>query len=220
VPSLTTAQLNSSLDRFRDEILQVPPAYSAIKVAGRRAYDLARRGDAPELKARSVTIHRLEIVSWHAPQLTLLVVCSKGTYIRSLARDLGEVLGCGAHLSRLVRLWVGSFGLESAVSLDEIARAAEAGRTDSVLLSADEVLARLPAILVPEKRSIDIGHGRPWPAAVQHAPAGPTRVYDTGGRLLGLAEHQSSRQLWQPRLGLFQQPAPHENGSGGHEHDG
>jgi tRNA pseudouridine55 synthase len=227
VPELAASQLEPVLDRFRGELLQVPPAFSAIKVAGRRAYDLARRGDAPELKARSVTIHRLEIVSWASPRLTLLVACSKGTYIRSLARDLGEELGCGAHLTRLIRLWVGSFGLESAVSLDEIAAAATSGRPESIVLSADDALAALPALLVPDQRAVDIGHGRPWPAtfaigAAAHrgAPVGPTRVYDTGGRLLGLAEHDPRRHAWQPRLGLIREQASPENGPAGDENDG
>jgi tRNA pseudouridine55 synthase len=227
VPGRTAERLDADLDRFRGEILQVPPAFSAIKVAGRRAYDLARRGDAPELKARPVTIHRLEVVSWALPRLTLLVACSKGTYIRSLARDLGEVLGCGAHLTRLVRLWVGSFGLETAVSLDEIAAASASGHPESVVRSADDALASLPALLAPLGRAVDIGHGRSWPAALRNAPGGtlaapvgPTRVYDTRGRLLGLAEHDARRHAWQPRLGLIREAAPPEHGPGGDEHDG
>lgn len=220
VPDLAAEQLEPILDQFRGEILQVPPAFSAIKVAGQRAYDLARRGDEVDLKARPVTIHRLGLVSWSPARLSLLVVCSKGTYIRSLARDLGEALGCGAHLTRLIRLWVGSFRLESAVSLDELAAAASAGQPESVLLSADEALSVRPAILVPEHRVVDVGHGRPWPATARDAPTGPTRVYDTGGHLLGLAEHDPRRHLWQPRLGLFQGPSTGENGTGGDEHDG
>jgi tRNA pseudouridine55 synthase len=213
VPPLTRASLEPFLDRFRGEIQQVPPIYSAIKVDGRRAYDLARRGDAPALKARPVTISRLSVVSLAPPRLALLVACSKGTYIRSLARDLGEALGCGAHLTRLVRLWVGSFRLEDAVSLDEIGAAAEAGRVDSVLHSAEDALAKLPALLLSDRRLIDFGHGRSWPADIQAAQAGPrpttgapTRVYDTGGRLIGLAEHDLRRHAWQPRLALIQAP--------------
>jgi tRNA pseudouridine55 synthase len=221
VPALTAEALAPALDAFRGPIIQVPPAFSAIKVAGRRAYDLARRGDAPVLAGRPVTIHRLEVVAWEPPRLTLLVVCSKGTYIRSIARDLGEALGCGAHLTRLVRLWVGSFGLETAVSLDEIQAAAAAGRCDDVLLPADTALSALPALLVPDQRAVDIGHGRPWPAA---APAGASgaaplsaagprgttdavRVYDTRGRLLAMAEHDPQRRVWQPRLALVPEPA-------------
>jgi tRNA pseudouridine55 synthase len=234
VPPLTAETLEPFLAPFRGEIMQVPPIYSAIKVDGHRAYDLARRGDAPELKARPVTIHRLEVVSFAPPRLALLVACSKGTYIRSLARDLGEALGCGAYLTRLVRLWVGSFKLEDAVSLEEIGAAATSGQLSSVLKSADDALSDLPALLVPERRVVDFGHGRSWPAAVRRAPSAATRVYDTSGRLLGLAEHDLRRHAWQPRLALIQEPflaheptpptrdalALDDNGPGGDEHDG
>lgn len=202
LPDLSREQIDAALEPFRGRISQVPPAFSAIKVAGKRAYDLARRGDAPELAARDVTVHRLTVINWQAPKLGLLVVCSKGTYVRSLARDLGEALGCGAHLTRLVRLWVGSFRLETAVSLDEIASAASSGQVNTVLQSADDALTSLPVIVVPDERIVDIGHGRPWPATSGGATDGPTRVYDTAGRLLALAEFDERRKLWQPRLAL------------------
>jgi tRNA pseudouridine55 synthase len=204
VPALTSEMLEPVLAMFRGPIQQVPPAFSAIKVGGRRAYDLARRGAAPELVARLVTIHRLDLVRCTPPRLTVLVVCSKGTYVRSLARDLGAALGCGAHVARLIRLWVGSFGLAEAVSLDEIGAAARSGHPEAVLRTADAALASLPALLVPHRRAIDLGHGRPWPVAASPAPVGPTRVYDTGGRLLGLAGHDRRRGVWQPHLSLIQ----------------
>lgn len=205
VPDLTAPELEPYLARFRGQIAQVPPVYSAIKVDGRRAYDLARRGAAPELQARPVTVHRLDVVAWTPPSLSLVVACSKGTYIRSLARDLGEALGCGAHLTRLVRLRVGCFRLENAVSPQEIEAAVAEDRVGSVLLPADDALAELPALLVPEARSVDFGHGRSWPSAVRRAPRAPTRVYDTAGRLLGLAEHDLRRHAWQPRLALIRE---------------
>ena len=210
VPELTREALDAALEPFRGRISQVPPAFSAIKVAGQRAYDLARRGNAPELAAREVTVYRLGLVSWDTPKVGLLVACSKGTYVRSLARDLGEALGCGAHLTRLIRLWVGSFRLETAVSLDEIAAAASSGQVTSVLQSADDALANLPAIVIPDERLADIGHGRPWPAGGSAVPpgttGGPVRVYDTSGRLLALAEYDGRRKLWQPRLALSGTP--------------
>jgi tRNA pseudouridine55 synthase len=204
VPPLTSEMLEPVLAQFRGPIHQVPPAFSAIKVNGKRAYDLARRGASPGLVARPVTIHQLDLVRCEPAHLTVLVVCSKGTYIRSLARDLGAALGCGAHLTRLIRLWVGSFKLADAVSLDEIGVAARSGRLETVLRTADTALASLPALLVPDRRAIDLGYGRPWPAGVGAAPGRPTRVYDTSGRLLGLAEYDRRRQVWQPRLSLIQ----------------
>lgn len=207
VPELSRKQIDAALELFRGRISQVPPTFSAIKVAGKRAYDLARRGDAPELAARDVTVYRLSVISWDAPKLGLLVACSKGTYVRSLARDLGEALGCGAHLTLLIRLWVGRFRLETAVSLDEIAAAASSGQVDTVLQSADDALTSLPAIVAPDERIVDISHGRPWPATSDSATDAPTRVYDTAGRLLALAEFDARRKLWQPRLALTGTPA-------------
>jgi tRNA pseudouridine55 synthase len=205
VPELSRSDLDAALARFRGPISQVPPAYSAIKVAGQRAYDLARRGDTPELAARDVVVYRLDATRWSSPRLGMVVACSKGTYIRSLARDLGEALGCGAHLTTLVRLWVGQFTLETAVSLDEIAQAASDGQLSQVLQTADAALASLPAIVVSPERLVDIRHGRPWPAGRPVDPAaqpGPVRVYDTDGSLLALAEYDPQRRAWQPRIGL------------------
>jgi tRNA pseudouridine55 synthase len=211
VPALSDTDLERALASFRGPIQQVPPIYSAIKVAGQRAYALARRGDAPELQARAVTIHSLDLVRWQSPTLTLRVACSKGTYIRSLARDLGEALGCGAHLSRLIRLWVGPFGLADAVSLDELAQAAADGSIGDVLHPAETALQTLPAIIVDARRLVDMTHGRPWPAQSADALDDPARVYDVGGRLLGLAELDPRRGLWQPRLALLGAPtAPND----------
>jgi tRNA pseudouridine55 synthase len=207
VPPLAHDDLERTLANFRGSIEQVPPIYSAIKVAGQRAYALARRGDAPHLEARTVTIHRLELVRWQSPLLTLRVTCSKGTYIRSLARDLGEALGCGAHLSRLIRLWVGPFSLADAVSLDELAQAATDGTVADLLQPADAALQALPALVVEPRRLIDMTHGRPWPAQTGATLESPLRVYDVGGRLLGLAELDQRRRIWQPRLALVGAPA-------------
>jgi tRNA pseudouridine55 synthase len=206
VPALDNADLDRALSSFRGTIQQVPPIYSAIKVAGQRAYALARRGDAPTLQAREVTIRRLEVVRWQSPLLTLVVDCSKGTYIRSLARDLGESLGCGAHLKRLIRLWVGPFALADAISLDELAQAASAGTVADVLQPADSALRALPAAIVDPHRLVDMAHGRPWPAASSDDVPGMARIYDVDGRLLGLAELDRRRRLWQPRLTLVSPP--------------
>jgi tRNA pseudouridine55 synthase len=213
VPPLTRESLDSTLTPFRGAIEQVPPAFSAIKVEGRRAYDLARRGAAPELRPRPVSIHRLDVVGFAPPSLTLIVACSKGTYIRSLARDIGEALGCGAYLKRLVRLWVGSFRLDRAVSLDEIRTAAQDGLVDGIVRGAEDALAGLPALVVSAEQLVDLGHGRPWRATVDDAPSGPARVYDTRGRLHGLAAYDGGRRVWQPRLALTLDP-------GGGTHDG
>ena len=232
VPNLTPAALDAALDTFRGPILQRPPAFSAIKVGGRRAYHLARQGQAPHLQAREVTVHRLTLHWWRPPRLALTVACSKGTYIRSIARDLGEALGCGAHLARLVRLWVGSFRLADAHSLDELAAAIRDDALDRHLLPPDVAIGDLSVAIVEPARAADMQHGRAWAmeaglqrpqsrdpvGAVREPPLrppdlstghdGPTtdpgliRVYDTTGSLLGLAAADRARGVWQPKLAL------------------
>jgi tRNA pseudouridine55 synthase len=120
VPALDRAAIEQALEPFCGEIMQVPPMYSALHHQGRRLHELAREGIVVELAARPVVIERLELIDWIAPLLTLDVMCSKGTYIRSLARDLGEALGCGAHLQALRRTAVGTFLIEDAVPLDTV----------------------------------------------------------------------------------------------------
>jgi tRNA pseudouridine55 synthase len=119
-PVASVAALDAALDAFRGEIAQVPPAYAAVKVGGQRAYDRARRGETVELAARTVSIERLAIATWDAPDLRLLIVCSTGTYIRSLARDLGRALGSAAHLGGLRRLAVGALTVDDAISVEKL----------------------------------------------------------------------------------------------------
>lgn len=113
---LTSDDLEQALQPFRGPIMQLPPVYSALKVGGKRAYDLARSGQAPELQPRPVTIYSLTLVSWQAPVAILQVQCSKGTYIRSLAHDLGQALGTGAYLSGLRRTAIGAYRVADALS--------------------------------------------------------------------------------------------------------
>ncbi|MCC6174091.1 MAG: tRNA pseudouridine(55) synthase TruB [Chloroflexi bacterium] len=202
VPPLLPDDLERILQTFRGTIVQVPPAYSALKIAGRRAYDLARRGDDVRLQPREVTIHTLTVRNWSTPRLSVVVACSKGTYIRALARDIGVALGCGAHLATLVRLWVGGFRLADAISLEELQTAVDEGTLDRVLLPADAALVSVPVAVVDPDRARDFTHGRPWRAHRRSEPTVAARVYDTDGRLLGLATANRERGLWQPTLAL------------------
>ncbi len=206
VPPLDWTALEAALGQFQGEVLQRPPAFSAVKVAGRRAYQLARRGEVVQLRERSVTIDRITLHRWESPRLAVTIACSKGTYIRSIARDLGAALGCGAHLARLVRTWVSGFSLADAVSLDEVAQAAREGRLAGVLTSVDVAVSDLAAAIVDPARAIDLHHGRGWPQ-IRERERDPTRdedvltrVYNPGGTLLGLAAADHQRSAWQPKL--------------------
>ena len=119
-PTGSLDALDRALDPFRGAIAQVPPTYAAVKVGGRRAYARARSGETFSLAARTVTIDRLAIASWDAPALRLLIVCSTGTYIRSLARDIGTALGSAAHLGGLRRLAVGGLAVEDAITVETL----------------------------------------------------------------------------------------------------
>ncbi|MHB8632252.1 MAG: tRNA pseudouridine(55) synthase TruB [Candidatus Limnocylindria bacterium] len=119
-PRLSAEALDAALDAFRGELAQVPPAFAAVKVRGRRAYARARSGETVELAPRTVTVERLAVASWEPPALRLLVVCSTGTYIRSLARDLGRAVDSAAHLGGLRRLAVGALTIEGALSVDAL----------------------------------------------------------------------------------------------------
>jgi len=143
------AQVEAALAQFRGTITQVPPMYSAVKHKGTPLHRLARRGVGVErlpIKARQVKIFRLELTAWEPPQCTLAVTCSPGTYVRALAHDLGQALGCGAHVAGLTRLASGDFRLEDAVTLEELAQAAAAGRWPDLLHPIDAALTRFPAL--------------------------------------------------------------------------
>jgi tRNA pseudouridine55 synthase len=201
-PAPTRAAVEAALDRFRGPIEQRPPAYSAIKVAGRRAYALARAGEAVELAPREVTIHGLDLVAWDTttvgePVAVVDVECSAGTYVRSLARDLGEAVGNAAYLGALTRTASGPFELAAAIDLDAIRAAALDGpaAVAALLLPIDAGLD-LPTITVPDAALVAIGRGQPIgvPAGTPALdPATPIRLVDGSARLLAIARLSGSR---------------------------
>lgn len=190
------AAVEAALDRFRGRILQVPPMYSALKREGQPLYKLARRGVAVKREPRPVEIYRLALTAWEPPELTLEVLCSPGTYIRALARDLGEALGCGAHLTGLVRLASGDFRLEDAVELDAVTPE----RLPDLLLPPDAALRRYPALHLSEAEAHAVSHGRditgPSPAG-----DGPplARAYGPDRQLLAVLEYRPERGVWHPK---------------------
>src|SRR5476651_972193 len=142
---VTLEQIEAVLEQFRGEIAQIPPMYSALKRDGKPLYEYARAGQTVEREARNVTIHVLDLIACALPDVTFRVTCSKGTYVRTLAEDMGETLGCGAHLVALRRTGVGALTLEHAVTLDTLAEAAPAER-DSWLQPVDALLSTFPAV--------------------------------------------------------------------------
>ncbi|MBL37499.1 MAG: tRNA pseudouridine(55) synthase TruB [Xanthomonadales bacterium] len=178
VPEISRAALEEVLDEFRGPIDQVPPMYSALKHKGRRLHDLARAGIEVERKPRRVTIHRLEVLAFESPRLSLRVNSSKGTYIRSLAMDIGERLGCGAHLTGLRRESSGPFSLADAVSLSRLEEM-DSTQARVLLLPPDAALTDLPQVSLDPEAATDIGHGKV--VATDAAPAEQVRIYSAEG---------------------------------------
>lgn len=181
------SELRVAIAGLVGERWQVPPAFSAKRVAGRRAYDLARAGAPAQLAAAPVTVHSLELIAHEGDRLELDVRCSPGTYVRALARDLGSALGVGGHLVALRRTLSGGFGLEQAVGWEEIATARER------VLPLDALLTRYPAVRVGEEGRRALSHGRDIGRALALSgfPDEPAperqRILDEAGRLLALA---------------------------------
>jgi len=159
VPEFSPEDIESALSALRGPIQQIPPMHSALKHQGKRLYELARRGEVVERPPRSVVIHALECVDWTHPKLRLSVRCSKGTYIRSLVRDLGESLDCGAHLSALRRTLSAPFDIADAITLDQLSDLnVESAR--ALLLRPDLAIGHLPAIHLEETLSARLLQGQ------------------------------------------------------------
>jgi tRNA pseudouridine55 synthase len=189
----------SGLAAFTGAISQRPPAYSAIKVAGRRAYAMARAGEAVELAPREVTIHRLSLMEWDGsdperPVAVLDVECSAGTYVRSLARDLGEAVGSAAYLGALVRTASGPFTIDTAVPLDEAREAAAAGpaELERLLLPIDAGLDDLPELVVGPAEVAALSRGQ-FVKVETAVPDAPTRIRDEAGRLVAIGTLKGGR---------------------------
>ncbi|HEX6734059.1 MAG TPA: tRNA pseudouridine(55) synthase TruB [Azonexus sp.] len=190
------AMILQALPQFTGAIEQIPPMHSALKRNGRPLYELARKGIEVERAPRAVTIHDLELLDFAGDALILRVRCSKGTYIRVLAADLGRVLGCGAHLTALRRTVVGDLTLTGAITLAELEALDEAGRMER-LQPVDALLQSLPVVELAGEAADRFSHGNPvdLPAGL----GGKIRVY-AEGRLIGVGEPAADGRLWPKRL--------------------
>lgn len=179
VPALTLPQLEEALNPFRGEIEQVPPMYSALKQKGQPLYKLARAGVEVERPSRPVTIYQLTLLAWQEPELQLEIHCSAGTYIRSLAHDLGELLGCGGHLTALKRTAVGTFTTEKALDLTTLTPAI----IQEHLLPLTAGVQHLPQLTIADEMAQDLLNGKTVPA---EQPAGLTAAFTPAGQFVGL----------------------------------
>ena len=190
------------LQQFVGEIQQTPPPYSAVKVKGRKAYELARKGEEVELEPRTINVYNLEVLEWAPPEAVIDVYCSSGTYVRSLTNDLGEALGTGAHLIGLRRTKSGKFTLRDAVPLRRLQESFAIGDWYRYLIPAAEALADWPMVELDPDQVELVRHGHRIPAEAGLGEM--VRGISQQGDLVALMEFDAETMEWQPRKVFFQ----------------
>ncbi len=198
---ISEEQFVESLEQFVGEIEQVPPPYSAVKVHGKKAYEMAREGKEVELAPRKINVYSLELLEWAPPEAVIDVYCSSGTYVRSLANDLGKSLGCGAYLVGLRRTKSGRFTLRDAVPLRKLRETFEQGNWYQYLIPAAEALSEWPAVDLDATQVDAIRHGHRVPAA--EGSTGWARGVSEQGELVALLEADTAASEWQPKKVFF-----------------
>ena len=195
--SVGREEIEAVLERFRGDILQVPPMFSALKRDGKTLYDLAREGVSIEREPRAVRIEKLEILSFEEELLTVEVTCSKGTYIRVLAEDIGEALGCGAHLASLRRTAVGSLRIEDSVTMTALESMQQEQRLKE-LKPLDALMQTLAAVHLSENDCVRFCHGQRLALGLAASPR--VRVYGPEGKMVGTARINERGVLEPERL--------------------
>ena len=181
--------VKKALTHFTGEQTQIPPMYSAVKVNGTRLYQLARRGIQTERKPRNITIHAIEIISQSDNDWLLRIVCSKGTYIRTICHDIGQLLGCGGTMYSLRRIRSGVFSLDKAVTLSDVETAAQSGRLDDVIRPVDTLFTDYPSIHINEQQKNKCLNGNTFQLQAEN---GFYRVYDQNGFFLMLGRSENN----------------------------
>lgn len=200
---ITCEEAEQAIMSFLGEYEQLPPMYSACKVNGKRLYELAREGKEVERKPRKVTIYELELLSVKLPEIKIRVLCSKGTYIRTLCHDIGAKLGCGGAMKSLLRTQVERFSLEGAKKLSEIEVLAKADRVSDIVVSVEEMFSQLPAITVKEPYEKAVQNGNPLFLRQITGKTGwmdgeQVRVYDSAKRFYGIYAFQVMKGSFKP----------------------
>ncbi len=197
--NVTLSQLEEALSALVGRIGQTPPMYSALKHRGTPLYKLARQGKTIERKPRTVEIYEIKLLDWSSPILTIEVACSPGTYLRSLAHDLGQRLGYGAHLSSLIRLASGHFTLDEAIGLDALSEAFATGRWAELIYPLDEALLDFEAITFGSQAERQIRFGQQVQGPKPSLSSSLCRAYSTEGKLIALLHYDAQTGLWQPK---------------------
>ncbi len=204
--NITAEQVANILSRLRGTILQVPPVYSALKYKGERMCDLTRAGVHVQPEARKVTIFALSLASFQLPFATFTVECSKGTYIRSLAHDIGMQLGCGAYLAQLTRTASGPFSIDDALGLDEIGNIFERGEFDKILIPPDRPLTAMGTVTLDACQESAVKTGVSIRLeSYRKVTADLCRAYSKEGTLTAILRYKQVQDLWHPETVLAQE---------------
>ena len=204
--NVETSEILTALEKFRGDILQVPTMFSALKHNGKPLYEYARQGITVEREARPITIFELNFIEYNAPYLTLEVHCSKGTYIRTLVDDLGEVLGCGAHVTMLRRTAVADYPTEKMLdwhALQSLAEQQDLALLDALLLPMDTAVAKLPALTLNENQTQGIGFGQRIKFDNPNRLQGQVRLFSHEHRFLGVAVIDENNVIRPQRLVVY-----------------
>jgi len=200
---VTREQIDSALSHFNGKISQTPPMYSALKVDGKPLYAYAREGITLERKSREILIHEIELMEFDFTTVKIRVRCSKGTYVRTLAEDIGTALGCGAHVAQLRRVASGQFGEADAVSLERLQQLRDAGdfeALDALVLPPERAVQHLPAVVVAEAGLFYLCQGQPVMVATVPPERGMVRVLDADGEFRGVGEITDDRRVAPRRM--------------------
>ena len=196
---VTEKQLFEALDQFHGRINQLPPMFSAVKHEGQPLYKYARQGRSVPRSPRTVTIHKIEIENWESPNLELSIDCSSGTFIRSLAHDLGNALQCGGHVASLRRMAIGAHTIDQAVSPDELTNE----NWTSFLKPAETSVSHLPKVHLSTQDAANIMHGLQVPIHDDHLQGSLVQAYDSDGQFIGVLESEDSN--WHGKKVLYDQ---------------
>ena len=205
--NVNTSEILTALEQFRGDILQVPTMFSALKHNGKSLYEYARQGITVEREARPITIFELNFIEYNAPYLTLEVHCSKGTYIRTLVDDLGEVLGCGAHVTMLRRTAVADYPTEKMLdwnALQALAESQDLSLLDALLLPIDTAVAKLPTLTLNESQAQGIGFGQRVKFDNPNSLQGQVRLFSHENRFLGVAVIDENNVIRPQRLVVYE----------------
>lgn len=210
---VTEEQVRRSIESFVGEQMQVPPMYSALKVNGRKLYELAREGKTIERKPRPVTFYEITILSMEMPRIRMRVTCSKGTYIRTLCHDIGQALGCGGCMEELLRTEVEPFSIEESFTLAQIQELADTGRVKEILCPVDRLFEDLPARQIRTEYTKFMYNGNPldcrWIQKMdesesgQSKPAPQIRLYTEKEEFFGVYEYEADRRIYKLRKTFY-----------------